>query len=240
MATAHFLMQGKGGVGKSLVASLLFQYMKLHEKPVFGCDTDPVKNTFGGYKEFGVTTLPLMLGDDVDIRKFDVLIDNICGLAEADHIVVDNGASSFIPLCSYAKESGALDVLVNQKHTVILHSVVTGGLAMQDTLSNIEGLIKHFAFPVVVWLNPYYGEIVLDKRGFREFKVYKESLARFKTVIEMPRLKPETFGRDFEEILVRRWSFEQAINSSLPIMTRSRLSATWQRFKRAMDEADLI
>jgi len=240
MATAHFLMEGKGGVGKSLVASLLFQYFKHHEKPVYGCDTDPVNSTFAGYSEFGVSTLPLMKGEDIDPRMFDELIEIICRLADEDHIIVDNGASSFIALCSYAKESDALAILSNQGHTILLHSVITGGLAMQDTLSNLEGLIKHFKFPIVAWLNPYYGEIVMDKRDFWDFKVYKETPARFRAVIKLPKLKPETFGRDFEEILTRRWSFDQAVQSSLPVMTRSRLMAIWQKIKQAVDEAGLI
>jgi hypothetical protein len=233
-------MEGKGGVGKSLVASLLFQYLKFHEKPVSGCDTDPVNSTFAGYTEFGVSTLPLMNGEDIDSRKFDELIDNICSLSEDEHIIVDNGASSFVALCSYAKESGALTILSNQGHTVLLHSVVTGGLGMQDTLMNIESLIKHFQFPIVAWLNPYFGEIVTDGRDFWEFKVYKSDPSRFKAVIKLPKFKAETFGRDFEDILIRRWTFDQAINSSLPIMARSRLSATWQKIRQTMDEAGLI
>ena len=49
MATAHFLMQGKGGVGKSLVASLLFQYLQRKNLIVHGCDTDPINSTFPGH-----------------------------------------------------------------------------------------------------------------------------------------------------------------------------------------------
>ena len=45
MAIAHLLMQGKGGVGKSFVASILYQYLKRRGLEVYGCDTDPVNNT---------------------------------------------------------------------------------------------------------------------------------------------------------------------------------------------------
>jgi hypothetical protein len=233
-------MEGKGGGGKSFVASLLFQYLRFHQKPVSGCDTDPVNSTFAGYNEFGVTTLPLMNGEDIDSRKFDELINIICGLPEDHHIIVDNGASSFVALCSYAKESGALNILSTQGHTVILHSVVTGGLGMQDTLVNIESLINHFGFPIVAWLNPFFGEIVMDGRDFLEFKVYQSDPSRFKGVIRLPKFKAETFGRDFEEILIRRWGFDQAEKSRLPIMTRSRLIAIWQKIRLAVDEAGLI
>jgi hypothetical protein len=108
-----------------------------------------------------------------------------------------------------------------------MHSVVTGGQALGDTLSSLKSLTSHFEdTPIVVWLNPYFGEIVLNGSGFHEFKVYAESSANFKAVIELPTLKAHTFGKDLEEMLAKRWSFEAAVHSSLPLMTRSRLATT--------------
>jgi cellulose biosynthesis protein BcsQ len=45
MTTAHFIMQGKGGVGKSLTASILMQYLLKQGLEVSGCDTDPVNSS---------------------------------------------------------------------------------------------------------------------------------------------------------------------------------------------------
>jgi CO dehydrogenase nickel-insertion accessory protein CooC1 len=54
------ILQGKGGVGKSMVAALLAQYkISKNEKPVC-IDTDPVNQTFFGYKEFDVHRLNIM------------------------------------------------------------------------------------------------------------------------------------------------------------------------------------
>ena len=41
----HFILQGKGGVGKSYVASLLTQYLQDKKKPVVGFDLDPTNPT---------------------------------------------------------------------------------------------------------------------------------------------------------------------------------------------------
>jgi len=62
-ATVHLSLQGKGGVGKSLVASLLAQYFK-HRKgvPVRCIDADPVNQTLAQYKELDAERLNLLAG----------------------------------------------------------------------------------------------------------------------------------------------------------------------------------
>jgi hypothetical protein len=234
------LLQGKGGVGKSLVASLLFQYLKTRELPVKGFDTDPVNNTFAGYKEFNVQSLDIMNGDDIDQRRFDLLIENI-GFPGDTHIVVDNGASCFVALCGYLKESGAFTLLAESGHEIIIHTLVTGGLALPDTLKGLHSLTSHFPdVPIAVWLNPYYGDITLDGNDFFSFKVYEEKSECFKAVIQLPQLKAGTFGKDMEDLLVRRMSFEAAVKSNIHLMARQRLAMTWRRIKEAIDQAGLI
>jgi hypothetical protein len=236
------LLQGKGGVGKSLVASLLFQYLKEHNFAVKGCDTDPVNSTFSGYKEFEVQTLDIMDGDDIDQRRFDQLMETLCEMPAESHIIVDNGASCFVALCGYLKENGALSFLQESGHEILIHTLVTGGQALPDTLKGLRSLTIHFPeVPIVVWLNPYYGAIVLDGNDFYGFKVYAEASATFKAVIELPALKPNTFGRDFVEILARRASFGASIKSPrLHLMARQRLAMIWRNIKQVIDRAGLI
>ena len=241
MATIHMLLQGKGGVGKSLVASLLFQYLKTREIPVKGFDTDPVNNTFAGYKEFDVQSLDIMNGDDIDQRRFDHLIENLSELPEDMHIVVDNGASCFVALCSYLKDNGALPFLMENGHELYIHTLVTGGLALPDTLKGLHSLTNHFPdVPIVVWLNPYYGDIILDGSDFFHFKVYTEKSESFKAVIQLPQLKAGTFGKDMEDLLARRMSFEAAVKSNIHLMARQRLAMTWRKIQGAIDQAFLI
>ena len=42
-STIHLSLQGKGGVGKSLIASILAQYLLKRGKPVRCVDTDPAR-----------------------------------------------------------------------------------------------------------------------------------------------------------------------------------------------------
>jgi Mrp family chromosome partitioning ATPase len=55
--TIHLTLQGKGGVGKSLVASILAQYFRHRGAEIHCLDTDPVNQTFSRYIELGADHL---------------------------------------------------------------------------------------------------------------------------------------------------------------------------------------
>ena len=103
-------------------------------------------------------------------------------------MIVDNGASSFLALNSYIKENEVLGILTDSGHSVYFHSVITGGQAVADTALGLRSLALGFpGAPIVVWLNPYFGEIRLDDRPFEEFKVYQELSGRFTLSSPSPR-----------------------------------------------------
>ena len=53
-ATAvHIALQGKGGVGKSLVSAILSQYLSSKGQDVLGIDAGPVNQTLAEYRGIG-------------------------------------------------------------------------------------------------------------------------------------------------------------------------------------------
>jgi cellulose biosynthesis protein BcsQ len=60
----HFIMQGKGGVGKTLVSVLLTQYLKSQDRNVLCIDTDAVNRSFYRFKTFDVKIIPLLQQQD--------------------------------------------------------------------------------------------------------------------------------------------------------------------------------
>lgn len=241
MGTIHFVLQGKGGVGKSLVASLLFQYLHQQGVPVLGVDTDPINSTFSGYKELNIQLLNIMEGDDINQRRFDELMEIILQLPESGNIVIDNGAATFLPLCSYLKDNNALEFLCNEGQKILLHTVITGGQAVVDTATGLKTLATTFpTAPLVVWLNRYFGEIAMNGKVFEEFKVYQENCDKFHSIIEIPHRKKSTFGQDLEDLLSRRGTLESAINSNIPVMTRQRLKMFWSEVQEEIDKAHLV
>ena len=92
----HLSLQGKGGVGKSFIASVLAQYFLSRGHRVRCIDTDPVNHTLAQYKQLPVKLLKLLRGSRIDERRFDALLDAF--LKDDVTFVVDNGAATFIPL----------------------------------------------------------------------------------------------------------------------------------------------
>lgn len=186
MATVHFIQQGKGGVGKSVIASFLYQVLRHREKDVVAYDTDPVNATLLGYKEFKVVPIDIVRQGQVDARAFDELLEGLYSLPEGSHAIVDNGASSFLALGNYIKDIGLIQLLEEQGHHVYFHSVVTGGQAIGDTISGLKVLADGFApTPIVVWLNPFFGEIRLDGKAWAGVANIT-STARLKRYFFMP------------------------------------------------------
>ena len=234
MATVHFIQQGKGGVGKSMIASILYQVLGHLNQKVIAFDTDPVNATLSGFKEFEIICLDILKSGDIDPRQFDTLIDGIMEQTSETHVIVDNGASSFLALNSYIKENNILGMLREAGHSAFFHSVITGGQAIGETVLGLRSLAQGFPeTPIVVWLNPYFGEIVMDGRPFEEFKVYQEFAAQFHAIITIPQGNKATIGKDLETLFAKRQSFKTAISSSQSIVVRSRL----QRYRNELVEA---
>ena len=240
MRTVHLILQGKGGVGKSLVASLLCQYLIAQGRNILAFDTDPVNQTLTGYKDLPVQELHLMKGDDIDRRRFDQLIEDI--LTAPGDVVVDNGAASFVPLSAYLKENQTIDFLEESGIRVLIHTVCTGGQAMKETADGLVSLASHFpTVPLVVWLNRYFGEIATETKKFEEFKVYRENQDKIAALIYIPLKSPQTFGKDLEELFSRHQTFAAALASdALPVMTKQRLKIFWNEVSQAIDMTGII
>lgn len=75
-ATVHLILQGKGGVGKSVVASWLAEFLMKRGKHVRCIDGDPVNRSFGEYKAFSAEKLDLLNADGVLERtRYDGLVE---------------------------------------------------------------------------------------------------------------------------------------------------------------------
>lgn len=240
MATVHLIQQGKGGVGKSMIAAILYQALKHLGKTVVAYDTDPVNATLAGFKEFSVTRLNIMKQDNIDVRAFDDLVQGIFGLPDETHAIVDNGASSFVALGSYLKENEVISLFNENGHKVFLHTVITGGQALTDTASGLKVLATGFPeTPIVVWLNSYFGEIMMEGRSFETFNIYKEHSQQFHALVPIPQGNKATIGKDLEEVFAKRQSFATAISSSQSIVVRSRLNRYWNELVAAVEQAQI-
>lgn len=247
MALINLTLQGKGGVGKSFVACLLAQYYHSRGAALSCFDTDPVNQTFAGYKAFNVETIRLGdRPDEINPRYFDTLIERIMAAPDDGIVVIDNGASTFLPLLGYMMEAQALELIAAAGHQVRLHAVVAGGQALIDTMQGLHQVANHITdIPIVVWLNEYFGRVERrDDKGevqaFEETALYRQIKSRIHALVRLPEVRKETFGRDIEQMMQARLTFDEAAqHADFSIMARQRLRMTWRTIHAAMEQAVL-
>ena len=94
--TIHLILQGKGGVGKSIVASWLAEFLIGRGQPVRCLDGDPVNRSLGQIKALNVEKLDLLNDEGVVQRtRYDALINRF--LTEQAVFLVTTGRPRFCP-----------------------------------------------------------------------------------------------------------------------------------------------
>jgi len=241
MAKIHMVLQGKGGVGKSFISSVIAQYKSGNGQSPLCIDTDPVNATFAGYGALGVRKLEIMEGDEINPRAFDAIVE-LASTAEGD-VIIDNGASSFVPLSHYLISNEVPALLYEMGHTLVIHTVITGGQALRDTLNGFGQIVGQFPTPstFVVWLNQYWGPIEHEGKGFEQLKVYRDHKDRVSAIVTIPATKEATEGRDISEMLQARRTFDESLAmESLTIMTRQRLKIFKRKLFEQLDTAAVL
>jgi hypothetical protein len=176
----------------------------------------------------------------IDSRGLDVLMERL--LIEDGIFIVDNGASTFIPLWSYIVENNVLELLRATGRGLCVHTVVTGGQALGDTLKGFKSLADSSDDRnIVVWLNEPFGLIERDGKLFTEMMAYKESESKIFGVVRIPKRNQDTFGRDIEEVIARKLTFEDAIrNGKASVMSKQRLKVVQRELFEQLDQMPLL
>ena len=236
---AHFVLQGKGGTGKSLVASLVTQFLAERDRLARCYDTDPVNGSFQTIPALNAQPIQLLTKSAINVKGVDKLIEAI--LTASKDVVVDNGAASFIPLSRYLVENDIATVLAEQSVQMVVHTVITGGGNGIDTLRGMKATIDHFApaSEIVCWVNEYFGPAKFEGVEFHNTPVYREAKDSIRGVVYLRKLDPEMFEPNFLELLDSKMTFAEALQSDQFLtMERSRLfrirQDIWEQLERVI------
>jgi CobQ/CobB/MinD/ParA nucleotide binding domain len=235
----HLVLQGKGGVGKSLISAILGQYFQ-HRKAAPHCfDTDPVNATFAQYQALRAEHINVLRRGAIHDKRFDELFQKICALDGV--CIVDTGATTFVPLWNYILENDILNFLTGRSRRVFVHCVVTGGQAMEDTLNGFNRLAETTTQKnVIVWLNEYFGEISRDGKSFDEFRVAEEQAAKLLGTVVIRERNPNTYGDDMRQMLSKRLTFEEAIRlAEFSLVSKQRLTIIRRELFEQLDRIEM-
>jgi hypothetical protein len=239
-ASVHLVLQGKGGVGKSFVSAILAQYFRTKSPPVHCLDTDPVNATFAQYRLLEAEHLKVLRRGTINEKQFDVFVEKVC---HGDGVfIVDTGATTFVPLWNYILENEILEFFRSHGRSVFVHSVVTGGQAMTDTLNGLERLAQTTSQKnVIVWLNEYFGEIAKDGKTFEEFKIAEEYAPKLIGTVVIRDRNPHTYGDDVRQMLEQRLTFDEAIkDGKFFLVSKQRLAIVRRELFEQLDKLAIV
>lgn len=225
MKKVHITLQGKGGIGKSFVSIMIAQYIQRQDPELLCLDTDPINATFSTFPALHVRSIALLEGNNmINERGFDQMMEQI--INSDSNVVIDNGAASYVPLSTYLIENQAFDIIQRAGKQVIVHSVIAGGLAQDNTVSDFAALTSQLpeGVGVVVWLNEYLGSIEFNGKIFEEMKAYIDNMHRVTAIIRLPKLTENTYGKDINTMMKHHLTFEEAVQSDIfYLMSKQRI-----------------
>lgn len=131
MSTIHLIGGEKGGVGKSVVARLLAQYMIDHEIPFIGFDTD---RSHGSLLRFYADYASPSIVDDYE--SLDKIFESAAENPE-QRILVDMAAQTHYPLAKWLEESGVLELADELGVTIRYWNIMDSGKDCVDLLGKL-------------------------------------------------------------------------------------------------------
>jgi hypothetical protein len=207
--TIHLVLQGKGGVGKSIVASWLAEFLIGRGQPLQCFDGDPVNRSLAQIKALNVEKLDLLNDEGVVMRsRYDALINRF--LTEEAVFLVDSGATAFLPFWTFIVESDVISSLRAAGRRVYIP--ISGGDMLNDTLLGFKTLAETAAEKsLVVWVNEYFGEIERDGKTFDQMQVFLDNREKVLTSIGIPQRSSDLYGSDIRHMRERKLTFDEAI-----------------------------
>ena len=101
--SVHATVQDKGGIGKTLSASMLMQYALDRGFNIEGVDADPQAPKLSRITALNVPLLPLILHGEIQQSAFDPAFTHIIKSTTAT--LIDAGSGAFLPLLKYMSDN---------------------------------------------------------------------------------------------------------------------------------------
>ncbi len=207
--TAHFVMQSKGGAGKSVCSTILAQYLRSINSDVVMVDTDPSNKTLGSYSDLNVRMVDVIGVDKVvDQSKFDSFINDF--IENNLPMVVDTGSGDFLAINNYIYNNSIPEVFEEMGKKLIIHCPINYGQASLETIKCLTMLIENYPnVSIVVWENEFFG------RGEKELADTKlvKSNKNIIGVVTIAKKNVDTDEKDFSKMLDNFMTFEQVKNT---------------------------
>jgi hypothetical protein len=139
-------------------------------------------------------------------------------------------------------ESGVMSVLRDANRRLVIHTVITGGQALADTLAGFESLAGSCeSRSLILWVNEFFGPVEYEGTKFSQMPVFLEHKDKVAGIVLIPRFSPDTFGRDLEDMIARKLTFgEIAWARGFTLMSKQRLRMIQRELFEQLDTLNLL
>lgn len=237
----HVVLQGRCGVGKTVVALLLSQCIEEAGEPVICIDADHVHASLSDLAATTPERLSVFAGNVLDSIALDRFTAKL--LREDANVVMDSGASGFVPVGRYLSENDMAGRMLETGRQLVVHVVVTGGPAMLDTMKGLVAVAQGFSpdIRIVVWLNEHFGPIInANGKPFEELPAYTDNRERIFALVRLAVLS-EQASADLQTMFASHLTFTRALapdNANILCVQKSRLfrirQALWPQIARVL------
>lgn len=233
---AHFVLQSKGGAGKSVCSAILAQYLSEKDGDMLLIDTDPSNKTLGSYKGLPVQEIQVLNKNKiVDQSAFDGFINNFMSVDKP--MLVDTGSGDFLPINGYILQNELPQIFLENGKQMIIHCPINFGQSEEETIKCLVGITANYPnTPIVVWENEFFGTSAND---FRDTVLYKKTNNIIGT-IKIRKMNTDTEERDFSNMLKQSLTFDQinsvTNNSQFGFIQKSRLKRIKNELWEQMDD----
>lgn len=238
--TAHFILQGKGGVGKSLVSSMLAQYIIERGGSPACADTDAVNQTFHQIKSLGVVFVEISENGRIMQSLFDPLFEKILGIDNP--IVVDNGASTFLPMLQYLHDSEMFNLLYQSGKQVFIHTVVTGGAAKDDTAAgaiSLLNLVEGTNAKIVIWQNEFWGIPLFNGNSIENTPFVKKNHSKIAGIVKIIDRNSDAFTADLRAMYEKHLTYADVkLSTDFHLISKSRIFRVFNDVYSELDKVD--
>ena len=177
--SVHFVLQPKGGVGKSFVASILAQFFIKENSDLVCFDTDPNNKTLSDLSSLNCQVVELMRGGRIGEDLIDPMMSSILEAVDKT-ILIDTGTSNFLSTMAYLNDNGVIDLFIANGRKVYIHVPIVGGGDKEDTIFGLSQLAialgNNANVEFVVWENDLRGVIRLKDFPIYDYLVEKNLL----------------------------------------------------------------
>ena len=219
------MLQGVPGVGQTVVAALLVQYLQDTDRSAIAIDCDPTNRALATFQAIGAETLDLSSDSKTGNEPFNDLFERIMS-TEAD-FVIDVGAPNFLPAVDYLVRNNVGQRLDARGRQLVVHCVVAGGRALGGTINGLRVTLRDISdsTKLIVWLNGHFGEIANEGEQFEESDLFRGNKAKIWGLAHIRDQRSELFAKAFNSLLKARMTFREVNMSDLFfLMDKQRLT----------------